>query len=395
MNYLITSNKKKIRIYLLLSLTILTLFIPFIHLKGYKLEWNIFFLIFIFIDFSFFILEKKSIKIDNISIIILLFYIYNLLLFLINLYEMEKGLLIGFMHFSRASILLFYYIWMLNTFDQTMLNKLISIIVKTLYILAIVINIDYLFFQNFISFYGKDSLEFINFGKNTLGYISVLSLLFVEKNITGKIKKILIIILFTHIIILTNSDSAVLGLLVIIIYRLFILNKPKKFKKQIIYKLTFLISSFILLIYFADNIFKSEIFNNLYVFFKTTLNQGISNSSEFARFNVQTYFLRNPNWNPIFGNYYYDFFSKFSYTMHNQFTQMLNDIGIIGLSLFISLVYLIFTKISSKYYEFFIIMIIYSLIENFFFQFFPLLLLFVLLNVKFNTPEHVKETYDI
>jgi hypothetical protein len=395
MNNTITSNKKKCRLYIIILLLVLTLFIPYIKFNEFKIEWHIIFLIFILMDLGLLIIEKKKIKLDTVSIGIIIFYIYNLLLFCINMYGMDKEFLIGFMHFGRASIMLLYYFWIINTFDQVMINELISKIIKILFIFAIIINIDYLFFQKFISFYGRDSLEFINYGKNMLGYISVLSLLFVIKNVKKRIKKIIIVILFGHIIILTNSDAAILALLVIIIYNLFIIKKAKKIEIQILYKLLILILILISLVYFGNRIIKTDVFINLYKFFKTTLNKGISKSTESVRFDVQTYFLRNPNWNPTIGNYYYAFFSKFKYTMHNQFAQMLNDTGIIGLSIFIYLVYSMFSKISTKYYEFFIIIFMYSFIENFFFQYIPLLLLFILINIQDTESKYIKENYDI
>lgn len=370
---------KNIRIFLFSLTLFLMIFVPPISIKTYKIEWFIIFSIFIIIDFLVIISKRKKIKIDKIGISIFIFIVYNIVLFILSISNINTQINIGFFHFGRVSVILIYYFWLNNIFsgfDYNILKKYIRFILMAFFIFFVT---DFYFLNKFVYWYGYEGyrLQFLNFDNpNYLAYFTVTSFVFMKNLIKSKLVKTLIFLITSNIILLTRSKAGLLAILIILLINFFKINISNGIKKKVLQLfviLVILISS----IFLYDYILNLDILKRINLFFVSIFK---GQFSEINRLKVQLYFLEDNNWNPFFGYYYYKFFSENLYTMHSMFAEILYDIGIFGLGLFLGFLYFIYKALNKSRYgiELLVIMIFFSLTENYLFYFLPLIYLFIL-----------------
>lgn len=377
---------KNFRAYFLIAMIYFSIFVSEYNIGNNKLEWFLVFDLVIIIDIFINRLKIKKRSKNPIINYMIIFVFYNVVLIIISIFVSRNNFIVGIMHLGRVIGLFVFYVWINYTFDSSNLAKFIKNFLISLYVFGMYFIADLMLIHKFsyYTLYGLFSprLEFGNLKTNLLAYILVVFIIFIQTFEKKLFRKSVFILIFIFLIVQTVSKMAILALVIYFTLKLFTIEIKKKHIKLIVIFYTIAIL-FIIVILFGEKILEYNMFYRIKEIIDILLSGGsMLDTSEMERISIQGKFLNDNEWNPIIGYYYYYFFANNSVTLHNFYIELLYDTGIIGLTIFMKLIYEFHKKITNKKIFILLIIIIYNLTENYFFYFVPLILFYIMLEYE-------------
>lgn len=354
--------------------------VPFM-VGSFKFEWPYFVSCLLLIDVF---IQKNERKFDSICNSLYRFFGWCFFLLILAFFRFQSSLLFtGVAHTGRMVLMFSVFIWILNAIDDNARMHLYRVFRIYSIIFCLI-----LFFQGIKSggIANISSFASVGINKNSLGYSVVcISLFFCAFETKDNVRKCIPVYIWWPICfcvcLFTKSGTAVAFSLVVAAITLYKRLNVKPVLKILITIFVLIVALMFVNIDFLISLFEKLSVEKLSTFLHSFKYGGGTTlgSTTDLRISTQLGVLQEFNLDMAFGRFYYYYFAIYGYTAHSLYLQLLYDIGILGLFLFIRFCFLN-VKHSENKLEI-LAMLAYSLIEVFLIQYTSLIVLAILVTM--------------
>lgn len=329
-------NMKKSFNYIINFVLILSLFEPTLFVK-YK-YLNIIFIVGACVSLFFAI--YKLIKIKKINIITCELIILRILYLANTIINNGDILKVGYQSLIFIALFIYAEIY----YRQKRLNVFLSIISKICRIYLLINIVTFVLFPNGLYAY-EENIYFLGYRTRFTEYAFLLLMLSIIENYINPNRKKLLFSLSLIIlnILLPHISTAIVGLIVTIIFFFLFFYNEKKINFKFLFWIA-LIVNLLIVIFRIQTLFSFFIENILHKTVSLTYRTVIWDMS--YPYIFDTNFLWGHGY-PINGNFI--LWEKIYWQAHNQILQLLYEVGLIGTIIFFHICYMVYNKLEKNY----------------------------------------------